>query len=314
MKKLVRNIIIGCVLTLGVVLLKNSVTQYIPNPNFGMQAVIEHGSVENLFIGSSLFRQGLDIFTIEEELGEDSYIVTYNGNQPVLMEKELQYLLDQGVEIKNLYLDMYSYTAAADPWFSDTKILWDVNLPFKIEIWKMMQKYSNANFKDFYEMFVLANNEYLFNYPISYPLVSGGFYKGGNSRDTEGSTKEILDKKPTVGHRNGILEVQANAYKRIQELCRENEIRLIFVEVPKYVKMARDQDYLELNAQVIAVLDEIGARYVLADQLDFDSEKPEYYQDLMHLSTEGRKKFTENLIQSIEKEDKNTYTKSVCEK
>lgn len=310
MKKLIRNLIIGCVLTLGIVLLKNSLTQYIKNPNFGMQAVIEQGSVENLFIGSSLFRQGLDILTIEEKLGKNSYIVTYNGNQPVLMEKELEYMLDQGVEIKTLYLDMYSYTAAADPWFSDTKILWDVNLPFKIEIWRLMQKYSNANFKDFYEMFVLANNEYLFNYPISYPLVSGGFYKGGNARDTEGSSKEALDKKPTVGHRNGILAIQADAYKKIEELCRENGIRLIFVEVPKYVKMAQDPDYQQLNEQVISVLEEIEAEYVLAGQLDFDSENAEYFQDLMHLSTAGRKKFTENLIQVIEKEDKNTYTES----
>lgn len=61
-----------------------------------MQAVLRKGETENLFIGSSMFRQGLDIDVLEERLEGSSYILSYNGNQPALMAMELQYLLEQG--------------------------------------------------------------------------------------------------------------------------------------------------------------------------------------------------------------------------
>lgn len=62
-----------------------------------------------------MFRQGLSIDVLEEELPGTSYILSYNGNQPALMAMELAYMLEQGLQVTNLYIDLYPYTAAAAP-------------------------------------------------------------------------------------------------------------------------------------------------------------------------------------------------------
>ena len=89
-----------------------------------MPALIKQEEVDHLFIGSSMFRQGLDIDALEENLDGSVYVLSYNGNQPVFMAKELEYLIDHGVKIKNLYIDFYAYTLTAVPWISDTKCFW----------------------------------------------------------------------------------------------------------------------------------------------------------------------------------------------
>lgn len=299
MKKIIK-IIVGALLAVCLtVLAKNSFSYRLPNENFGMQAVISRQKVEHLFIGSSLFRQGIDIFSAEEELGKDTYAVTYNGNQPVLMLKELEFMLRNGVEIENLYMDMYAYTAAADPWFSDTKILWDTDLKFKLELWQLMYLYGDAKAADFYEMFVQANNEYLLFYPLMYPLISHGFYKGGNARETEGAAKKELDNAPLLGTRAGIPQVQADAIEGIAALAKENDIRLVFLEIPKYYTMAEDKDYTGLREKITVLLESAGADYILAEELEFENSRPEYFQDLLHLSSDGRRVYTEELVQRL---------------
>ena len=161
------------------VVLKNEYARLLPVSTYGMQAAIERRETENLFIGSSMFRQGLSIDVLEEELPGSSYILSYNGNQPALMAMELAYMLEEGLEVKNLYIDLYPYTAAADPWISDTKILLDTDLDFKIQAWRLMAENSGASFSDFFEFFVTANNEQLLTYPINNALVSSQFRNGG---------------------------------------------------------------------------------------------------------------------------------------
>ena len=63
----------------------------------GMPALVAKGSIENLYLGSSMFRQGLDIESIENHQG-DSYILAYNGNQPVSELIELEYLISNNVK------------------------------------------------------------------------------------------------------------------------------------------------------------------------------------------------------------------------
>ena len=132
------------------VILKNEYARCLPVSTYGMQAAVAKKETDHLFIGSSMFRQGLSIDVLEEELPGSSYILSYNGNQPALMAMELQYMLEEGLKVDNLYIDLYPYTAAADPWISDTKILLDTDLDFKIRAWKLMAENSNAGFSDFF--------------------------------------------------------------------------------------------------------------------------------------------------------------------
>lgn len=149
------------------VITKNEYGYLLSGDNYGMPELIEKHEVDNLFIGSSMFRQGLDIHVLEEALGESVYILSYNGNQPVFMAEELEYLLEHGVKIKNLYIDLYAYTAAASPWISDTKMFLDTDIQFKRNTWNLMKEHNEMELKHFYEMFVTANNEYLLTYPVN---------------------------------------------------------------------------------------------------------------------------------------------------
>ena len=115
MKRTIK-ILAGVVLAvLLVTVIKNEYARLLPVSSYGMQAAVKKGTIDHLFIGSSMFRQGLSIDVLEEELAGSVYILSYNGNQPAFMAMELEYMLEEGLEIGTLYVDLYPYTAAAAP-------------------------------------------------------------------------------------------------------------------------------------------------------------------------------------------------------
>lgn len=292
------------------VLLKNEYARLLPVSTYGMQAAVAKKETEHLFIGSSMFRQGLSIDVLEEELPGTSYILSYNGNQPALMAMELQYMLEEGLEVENLYLDLYPYTAAADPWISDTKILLDTDLDFKLRAWKLMAAGSGADFSDFFEFFVTANNEQLLMYPINNYLVSSQFRNGGTLLRQEGSTREELEALGGLGSRDGLNEAQIEGYRQLAALAQEYGMNLYFLETPKYERMYADPDYRELYELCLAELKEIEAQWegngsfavICAEDLDFDTSDPGNFQDLIHLSAQGRETYTGLLCSAVREE------------
>ncbi|OUQ26606.1 hypothetical protein B5E77_08940 [Lachnoclostridium sp. An131] len=293
------------------VVLKNEYARLLPVSTYGMQAAIERGETENLFIGSSMFRQGLSIDVLEEELPGSSYILSYNGNQPALMAMELAYMLEEGLEVKNLYIDLYPYTAAADPWISDTKILLDTDLDFKIQAWRLMAENSGASFSDFFEFFVTANNEQLLTYPINNALVSSQFRNGGTLLQQEGSTREELYALGMLGSRNGLHEAQMEGYGKIAALAEEYGLNLYFLETPKYERMYADPDYMELYQLCLEEVQRLKAEWngsgsfevLCAEDLDFDSSDAGNFQDLIHLSSAGRTEYTRLLCGALKSRD-----------
>lgn len=296
MKKTICAVAAALVLVLALLGVKNEYARLLPSGAYGMKPLIEAGSMEHVFLGSSLFRQGLDIHVLEEELGDSVCILSYNGNQPALMAMELEYLLEQGVEITNLYVDLYGYTAASEPWISDTKILLDTDLAFKLDTWELMQAYNDTKFLDFYELFVTANNEQILTWPIHNKLLSSQFYKGGTLIHSEGTTEEALDY--TLGAREGIHVAQAEGFERIIELAQEHGIRLTFVETPKYVTMQEDEDYQMLMEQCLQAVS--GQQVVTAQGVEFDHTSTQHYQDLLHLSSPGRENYTRGLCKALD--------------
>ena len=293
------------------VVLKNEYARLLPVSTYGMQAAIEREETENLFIGSSMFRQGLSIDVLEEELPGSSYILSYNGNQPALMAMELAYMLEEGMEVKNLYIDLYPYTAAADPWISDTKILLDTDLDFKIQAWRLMAENSGASFSDFFEFFVTANNEQLLTYPINNALVSSQFRNGGTLLQQEGSTREELYALGMLGSRNGLHEAQMEGYGKIAALAEEYGLNLYFLETPKYERMYADPDYMELYQLCLEEVQRLKAEWngsgsfevLCAEDLDFDSSDAGNFQDLIHLSSAGRTEYTRLLCGALKSRD-----------
>lgn len=293
------------------VILKNEYARLLPVSTYGMQAAIEREETENLFIGSSMFRQGLSIDVLEEDLPGSSYILSYNGNQPALMAMELAYMLEEGLEVKNLYIDLYPYTAAADPWISDTKILLDTDLDFKIQAWRLMAENSGASFSDFFEFFVTANNEQLLTYPLNNALVSSQFRNGGTLLQQEGSTREELYALGMLGSRNGLHEAQMEGYGKIAALAEEYGLNLYFLETPKYERMYADPDYMELYQLCLEEVQRLKAEWngsgsfevLCAEDLDFDSSDAGNFQDLIHLSSAGRTEYTQLLCVALKSRD-----------
>lgn len=281
-----------------VVILKNQYGAVFAGNTYGIPAAVSKGEITHLFIGSSMFRQGLDIDVLEEELEGNVYILSYNGNQPVFMAKELEYLLSRGVKIENLYIDFYAFTATSAPWISDTKIFLDTDLKFKMDAWKTLVKYNeDAGLSDFYEMFVTANNEQILMYPINNAIVSSQFRNGGSLMMPEGQSKVYLDTLD-LGVRDGLYEAQTEAYKKIAELAEEYEINLLFLETPKYEKLTRDTRkgaYPELLQEMADFAEKNNLSCILAGQLEFDYSDGTNFQDLIHLSAQGRKDYCRQL-------------------
>ena len=113
MKRVLKTVAVAFIIALILILIKNEYARCLPASTYGMQAAIRKERVDNLFIGSSMFRQGLDIDVLEAELPGSSYILSYNGNQPALMALELQYMLEQGLQEQFLA----HYRAALDDFF-----------------------------------------------------------------------------------------------------------------------------------------------------------------------------------------------------
>ena len=293
MKRVLKTVAVAFIIALILILIKNEYARCLPASTYGMQAAI----------GSSMFRQGLDIDVLEAELPGSSYILSYNGNQPALMALELQYMLEQGLQVKNLYIDLYPYTAAADPWISDTKILLDTDLKFKAKAWRLMRNSTDVSFGDFYEFFVTANNEQLLTYPLNNKIVSSQFRDGGSLIRQQGRTREELYALGTLGSRDGVNCTQAEGYGKIVELAEDYGLNLWFLETPKYERMYADEDYQE----ALSIVQELQSGWpgdgsfaiLCGEELDFDISEAGGYQDLIHLSAEGRESYTALLCEKL---------------
>lgn len=305
MKKISLRIVMVCLI---VFFLKNEFTSFLLlNATYGMPALIKKGEIESLYIGSSMFRQGLDIYALENDCA-DSYILAYNGNQPTLELEQLEYLLQKGVDIENLYIDMYVYSAWSETKLQDEKLLMEIDLNEKKEIWKLIAKSDSSKILDFWRMFVASNNELLLTWPINNFLINSQFYKGGAKIQNIGSNKSDL-MKLTVPVANGDMNPkQKKSIDDIIQLCEINEINLCFIETPKYHQVAEDKSYLiamqeytefvsEKEIPIILCLNtyENIKKYGNVYYYDFDNDCAEYFTDLIHLSYSGRVEFTKEL-------------------
>ena len=303
MKKILTTMAIVLAAVALIIVLKNEYGAVFAGHTYGIPAAVEQEEIDHLFIGSSMFRQGMDIDVLEEHLEGKIYILSYNGNQPVFMAKELEYMLENGVKVNKLYVDFYTYSMTAVPWIFDTKLFLDTDLGFKIDAWKTMNKHSDMDFNDFYEMFVTDNNEQILMYPINNLLVSSQFRNGGSLLMPDGQDAEYLDTLD-LGVRDGLNEAQIAAYDRIVEIAKEHEIEVVFIETPKYEKLLTDTrkgSYSDLLAEMVAWAEESGVEYLLAEDVEFDHADGANFQDLIHLSGQGRKTYSEELIKYISK-------------
>lgn len=301
MKKFVVTMAAAAVVVLFAIFLKNEYGSVFSGEVRGIPAVLEREEVDYLFIGSSMFRMGLDIDVLEEKLDGSVYVLSYNGNQPTFIAQELEYLLEQGLKINHLYIDFYTFSAIADPWIFDEKIFLDTDIKFKLEAWNKLDAYNHIGWLTFYEMFVTANNELIFTYPIYKKAEEPVYRNGGYLEFVEGKTTEELQEmeRNPLGT---VHEIQAEGYRQIFELAEEHDIPLLFLETPKYEKIREERGeecYFTTLEEMKNLADEIGITYVLSDEVGFDYEDAECFNDLIHLSSKGRSVYSENLCEYL---------------
>lgn len=300
--KIKKNGIIVCLTAIILVVSiysKNEFARLLPTDNYGMSVAIEKEKIQHLFIGSSMFRQGLSIYELEKYLEGNTYILSYNGNQAIFIANELEYMLEHGLEVENLYIDLYPYVMVEEPKISDTKILLDTDIDFKIDCWQLLKQNSDIGFLDLYEMFVTANNEQLLIYPLHSKLVEPLFYNGGNLQQSVGVSYDSLEKISMFNPATELNEIQVEGYKKIVSLANENNIEVCFIETAKYIRVIEDSSYQNILEQCIDILDELNVRYILAEDIVFDSTNSDYFIDLIHMSYNGSKEYTNKLCEEL---------------
>lgn len=297
MKKKILIITSAILLSLVIVLLKNNFSQRLPGKEYGTQPLVKEKYVDGLYVGSSMFKLGID----PNEIGDNDYVLSYNGNEPTNIKEELSYLINNDVKINNLYIDMYAWTVAREPWIDDLSVLWDVDLQTINNLYKDLQD-TNPNLSYKYEFYVSGNNDLLLSYPISINAMNNYFLKGGKNYYSSGSTKEYLDSLDLPTFTNNEVKIedeQIEAIKQINNMCIKHNINLIFVETPKYEKEQNWDAYKYIMSEYAKLLDTLNIKYILASDIDFNITDPGNYVDLIHMSSVGSKDYTNKLVKFL---------------
>lgn len=307
MKKFFKISLMTIIISFLILLIKNQYTcLLLSNSSYGMPALIKQTQIDNLFLGSSMFRQGIDIITLEKTNSNSNWILAYNGNQPALEYYQLEKLLKHNTRIQNLYIDMYVFSAWQAPEISDEKLFLEIDLSEKMKLWELINTASlSSKFETFWRMFVSSNNELLLTWPLSSPIISSQFHHGGTLIKTASASSEALASSSVPEIKNNIHPCQKNYLIRLIQLAKKHNINIIFLETPKYDKIANDKNYLSAMQKYSELLDSEQIPYILSqntrDKLKlpssvqsyaFDVSNNEYFMDSIHLSSTGRRIFT----------------------
>lgn len=282
--------------------------------NFGVSHSASIKDMDLLLIGSSMFRQGIDIGTITGE-EQNCYLLAYNGNQPYFEYKEMENFYEKGGKVKVLVIDMYAYSLTSMVKLSDVRILLDLNIKSQLEILKNMKEYGDADSETSYKMIVQANNELFLTWPISFPLINKQYKNGGKTSYKAGKTEEALSRLKPIQASTEINDKQLESLKLLINLCHEHNTKVIFVETPKYIRIYNiNNDYLAIMKKYIKVLNNENVNICIhrntAEKLsiidneqiiiyDFNNYHADNYSDLIHLSYNGRMAFSRILNEML---------------
>ena len=99
---------------------------------------------------------------------------------------------------------------------------------------------------------------------------------------------------------NRINKEQKKAIEKIIGLCKKNNINLTFIEVPKPDRLCKNKTYIKIMDSYKKLLNKLNTKYILADDVNSDIKtNPENFNDLVHLSTDGKEEYTKSLIKKI---------------
>lgn len=297
LKNTLITVVSAFLVTAFIVFAKNAYSKDIPGAKVGVSALSHNKKIDTLFIGASSFRKGINMRTIDSTLDGESFMLTYNGNQPMNMDIELSELYSSGVNIETLVLEFDPGMIDAHADLSDKRLLWDIGLQSKIKIWNLLSKREDANFFMMFDYWVSSNIDYLFTYPISQPVISKRYYRGGNTGEdiVSGLSYAQLDALP-VKEAPGFSSLQKDSLEDIITLCETHGTKLIVLESPNYKKMYDDENYAQKSKLLKQFFIDNSITVITKEDLTFDYTNPDFYSDLSHMSSNGMNEYTKEII------------------
>lgn len=300
LRKIITTALIALLVFTGIIILKNSCSYLLPNESMGVRSVIAQNHIDTLFVGSSAYRKGIDMHMIEEKLPGNSFMLTYNGNQPFNVAIELEEIVNAGTDINRIVVDFNPSMVDRGADLSDKRLLWDISMSGKRKLWSELRQREDASLFTWYDFWISSNIDYMFTYPVAKPMISARYYLGGgaSSEVSKGLTESELEALEIIEN-PGIDKLQMDSIDRIIDICDQNGIELIFLESPRYITMSENENYMAKSRELKAHIEEKGISVITESELKFDNTNPEYYADLTHMSGEGAKTLTGKIIELL---------------
>lgn len=297
MKNVVKTVLISISVILIAVIFKNAFSAYIPVHNRGIRAAAKAGDLDVLFIGSSTFRCNIDMHEMDEAFDNRVYDISYGGNQAIATTIQYDEFKKRSKNAHDLMVfELSPLLLTEEAMISDSRVIWDLSWNGKKRLWKKMRDSGNGDLDLMYEYFVTTGMDDLVTYPVTEPFYATRYYKGVKTGDTPSPGKDYLDNEEFDISDARLVEAQADAVKELAEKCISDGQRFVFLESPRYYRLQNDptyKKYLDIN---LKILDEAGADYILASDVDFDIKNADYYEDMNHMSGTGRSVYTASLI------------------
>lgn len=272
----------------------------------GLGGIRHLQAVDYLFLGSSHTRQSYSARIIEAATGKSSYLLAYDGMDPVFMRETLSYLLDdQKLKIGHLVLEAYVFNAVAPFRLKDVRLFNDSPPDLKVRLLKLMtEKEGGLRWTQLYELLVTAGNESLLAAPFVNSFLNGKSYNGSyinhhtNSLSQERFSAIAANMPTTLTAR--LNPTQENAYRGIFDLIEQHGIVTSFVETPMPGPVNHSDVTREAKQRLAQLIQSKGFRYIdLGTRGEFDESDPALFEDWNHLSTTGRDTYSKIFVRSL---------------
>ncbi len=300
MKKPLITIVTVVIISSVIILAKNLFSKDIPIGNRGIRNAISSGDLDILFIGSSTFRCDIDMPIMDEAFDGRVYDISYGGNQLVATDiqyDEIRKRTDNSFGLMVFELGPMMLTEKVA--LSDSRVIWDLSFEGKKRLWDKMEAAGGTGFAAKYEYFVTSGMDDLLTYPLTEPFYTTRYYKGAKTDETPSPGLEALENAEFDISKEELVPAQEEAVRELIRKCKKDGQKFVFLECPHYHRLQDDETYRKYLEQYVSLLNEEGADYILASDIEFDMHDPEFFEDMNHLSATGRRAYTEKLAKML---------------
>ncbi len=257
--------------------------------------------VDLLFIGSSHTRQSYDVAMVEHETGASSFLVAYDGTDLVTIDQVISFLGARNRCPRHVVVEAYSAFLSRPPDFEDPRLFFDAPPPLKEQIvstYLSTHKRTDA-YLDVFDLATSRGSESLLTYPANRLVLERLSYHGG----TVANTNSGVSRAEFNGFRPERLSGQPDPHQlaaanHLVDFARSRGIQLIFIESPLPAPVGADSRIQALKSAFRTWTEAHNQPYIDGDRL-FPTNDPTLFADSNHLSSAGRRLFTQSLAGSL---------------